>query len=268
MERFLDRQVLVTGAGKDIGRAAARRFAAEGAEVTLIGRRREPLDETAALIAEDGGRAHVALGDVTSTADVARIAGDVVSRSGRIDVVINNAGDRDPTPFVEVTEQRWDEVIATNLKGPFLLSQAAAKVMIGAGKGVILHTASIDSRGGDGTFASYSTSKAGLLGLMRTMAIELAPSGIRVNCVSPGYTDSSNLGDFVGAEVRAYLNGSFDRVPMRRMVRPEEIAAAFCFLAADEASGITGTDLVVDCGLSSNLYVLETMPDAVGTPAA
>ena len=185
-----------------------------------------------------------------------------MERWGRIDVLVNNAGIDDETPFLEIEEKNWDAVIATNLTGPFLMSQRVARELVKTGGGVILHNASIDASGGDGPFASYNASKAGLLGLNRTMAIELAPYRIRVNCVSPGYTESANLAYFVGPEVAQYLKTSFDRVPMKRMVLTDEIAAAFAFLASDDASGITGTELKVDCGLTSNLYVLETMPSA------
>src|SRR5581483_7939152 len=238
----------------------ARRFASEGALVMLVGRTAETLDATARMISDEGGSAWVHVADVTKNALVDGVVAAALERAGRIDVLINNAGNRDQTEFLEMREDAWDDVFATNLKGPFLLSQAAAKVMVEQGGGVILHTASIDSNGGDGTFASYSASKAGLLGLNRTMAIELAPYNIRVNCVSPGYTESANLAMFVGADVAEYLKTSFMRVPMKRMVKTDEVAAAFAFLASDDASGITGTELRVDCGLTANLYVLETMP--------
>jgi NAD(P)-dependent dehydrogenase (short-subunit alcohol dehydrogenase family) len=263
-QRFAGRNVIVTGPGKDIGRATARRFAAEGADVMLIGRTARTLEETAAMIAEGGGHSWVHVADVRNRAEIDSAVGTAMTRWGRIDVLINNAGDRDECPFLEMTEKRWDEVFATNLRGPFLLSQRVASEMVKTGGGVILHNASIDTGGGDGTFASYNASKAGLLGLNRTMAIELATYNIRVNCVSPGYTESANLAYFVGPEVAQYLKTSFDRVPMKRMVLTDEIAAAFAFLASDDASGITGTELKVDCGLTSNLYVLETMPSAEG----
>jgi NAD(P)-dependent dehydrogenase (short-subunit alcohol dehydrogenase family) len=262
LQRFTGRNVIVTGPGKDIGRATARRFAAEGADVMLIGRTAWTLEETQAMIADAGGRSWVHVADVRKRADIDGAVDAAIERWGRIDVLINNAGDRDDCPFLEMTEERWDEVFATNLKGPFLLSQGVAREMVKTGGGVILHNASIDSGGGDGTFASYNASKAGLLGLNRTMAIELAPHGVRVNCVSPGYTESTNLAFFVGADVAEYLKSSFDRVPMKRMVLTDEVAGAFAFLASDDATGITGTELKVDCGLTSNLYVLETMPTA------
>ena len=180
---------------------------------------------------------------------------------GRIDVLVNNAGIDDETPFLEMTEESWRAVVDTNLTGPFLLSRAVAPEMVRAGGGVILHNASIDASGGDGPFASYNASKAGLLGLNRTMALELAPHGIRVNCVSPGFTHTDMTERAVGPAMMEYLNGQFARVPMRRLVKPSEIAAAFAFLASDDASGITGIDLTVDCGLTANWFILETLPE-------
>ena len=222
----------------------------------LIGRTREPLEETAALI----GSAWAHPADVTSAADVDRAVGAAVERWGRIDVLVNNAGIDDETPFLEIREENWDAVIATNLKGPFLMSQRVAREMVRTGGGVILHNASIDASGGDGPFASYNASKAGLLGLNRTLALELAEHGVRSNCVSPGFTHTDMTERAVGPKLMEYLNGSFERVPMRRLVKPHEVAAAFAYLASEDASAVTGINLTVDCGLTANWFVLETLP--------
>jgi NAD(P)-dependent dehydrogenase (short-subunit alcohol dehydrogenase family) len=254
--RFAGKKVIVTGAGQGIGQATALRFAREGAEVLLVGRRREPLEETRGLIEGEGGRAWV------QTADAAAVDAVLEAARGRwqgIDVLINNAGVDDATPFLEVTEENWDQVVDTNLKGPFLMSQRVAREMVRGGGGVILHTASIDALGADGSYAAYNASKAGLLGLNRTMAMELAHHGIRVNCVSPGFTHTAMTAQAVGPGMLEYLTGSFERVPMRRLVKPEEVAAAFAYLASDDASGVTGTNLVVDCGTTANWYILETL---------
>jgi len=256
MRRFEGKTVLVTGAGRGIGRAIALRFAAEGADVLCVGRTREPLEETAALCES----AWVKTGDVSLSADVDRIVEAALGRWERLDVLVNNAGIDDETAFLEMQEESWDAVIATNLKGVFLMSQRVARAMRDAGGGVILHNISIDASGGDGTFASYNASKAALLGLNRTMALELAEHGIRVNGVSPGFTHTDMTERAVGPKLMEYLNGSFARVPMKRLVKPEEIAAAFAFLASDDASAITGQNLTVDCGLTANWFILETLP--------
>jgi NAD(P)-dependent dehydrogenase (short-subunit alcohol dehydrogenase family) len=261
MQRFVDKHVVVTGAGRGIGESTARRFAAEGADVLLVGRTREPLDDVAAAIQSDGGRAWVHPADVGEAADVEACVAAAVARWDRIDVLINNAGIDDETPFLEIDEGRWRDVIQTNLTGCFLMAQRVAREMARTGGGAIVHNASIDASGGDGAFASYNAAKAGLLGLNRTMALELAEHGIRSNCVSPGFTHTDMTERAVGPAMMEYLNGQFARVPMRRLVRPEEVAAAFAFLASDDASGITGIDLRVDCGLTANWFILETLPD-------
>jgi meso-butanediol dehydrogenase / (S,S)-butanediol dehydrogenase / diacetyl reductase len=257
MTRFEGKNVIVTGAGHGIGRATALRFASEGADVMCIGRHLEPLEETASLCGS--GWAHVC--DVGDSAQVQAAVDAAKARGGRIDVLVNNAGIDDETPFLEIIEENWDAVVQTNLTGPFLFSQRVAREMARSGGGVILHNASIDASGGDGPFASYNASKAGLLGLNRTMALELAQHGIRVNCVSPGFTHTDMTERAVGPKMMEYLNGSFARVPMRRLVRTEEVAAAFAYLASDDASGVTGQNLTVDCGLTANWYILETLPE-------
>jgi NAD(P)-dependent dehydrogenase (short-subunit alcohol dehydrogenase family) len=256
MTRFDGRTVIVTGAGRGIGRAIAQRLASEGADVLCLGRTLEPLEETVALC----GSGWALSADVSRSDDVQRAVDTALERWRQIDVLVNNAGIDDETPFLEIDPERWNEVIATNLTGVFLISQRVARAMRDAGGGVILHNISIDASGGDGPFASYNASKAALLGLNRTMALELAQHGIRVNGVSPGFTHTVMTEKAVGPRLIEYLNGSFDRVPMRRLVRPEEVAAAFAFLASDDASGITGHNLTVDCGLTANWYILETLP--------
>ena len=260
MTRFAGKHVIVTGAGRGIGRAIAERFASEGADVMCVGRTVEPLEETALLCEARGGSAWAHPADVAVAASVEAAVEAALARSGRVDVLVNNAGIDDETPFLEMDPETWNAVLATNLTGVFLISQAVARAMRAAGGGVILHNISIDASGGDGSFASYNASKAGLLGLNRTMALELAQYGIRVNGVSPGFTHTDMTENAVGPKLMEYLNGSFDRVPMRRLVRPEEVAAAFAFLASDDASGITGHNLTVDCGLTANWYILETLP--------
>jgi NAD(P)-dependent dehydrogenase (short-subunit alcohol dehydrogenase family) len=256
MSRFEGKNVIVTGAGRGIGRAIAERFASEGADVLCLGRTLEPLEETVELC----GSGWALSADVSRGEDVERAVSTALGRWGRIDVLVNNAGIDDETPFLEMQEERWNEVIATNLTGVFLMSQRVARAMRDAGGGVILHNISIDASGGDGPFASYNASKAALLGLNRTMALELAEHGIRVNGVSPGFTHTDMTEKAVGPRLMEYLNGSFARVPMRRLVRPDEVAAAFAFLASDDASGITGHNLTVDCGLTANWFILETLP--------
>lgn len=258
--RFADRHVIVTGGGRGIGQATARAFAAEGAEVLVLGRTVADLADTVSQITGDGGKAWLTGCDVGDEAQVEDAVRAAAQRWDRIDVLINNAGIDDDTPFLDIDRARWRAVIDTNLTGAFLMAQAVARRMAQTGGGVILHTASIDASGGDGPYAAYNASKAGLLGLNRTMALELAAVGIRSNCVSPGFTHTAMTEQAVGPKLLEYLNGSFARVPMKRLVRTGEVAQAFLFLASDQASAITGIDLRVDAGLTANWYILETLP--------
>jgi len=259
--RFPGRHVIVTGGGRGIGQATARAFAAEGAEVLVLGRTVADLEDTVGQITADGGQAWLAKCDVSDEAQVEDAARAAAERWDRIDVLINNAGIDDDTPFLDIDRARWRAIIDTNLTGAFLMAQAVARHMARTGGGVILHTASIDASGGDGPYAAYNASKAGLLGLNRTMALELAAVGIRSNCVSPGFTHTAMTEQAVGPKLLDYLNGSFARVPMKRLIRTDEVANAFLFLASDQASAITGIDLRVDAGLTANWYILETLPD-------
>jgi len=264
VRRFEGKNVIVTGAGQGIGRAIAERFAAEGADVMLIGRRPAPLEEVDIGIKEAGGNAWVHTADVSSSDDVDAAVAAANERWTGIDVLVNNAGIAEEKAFLEIEDENWDRILATNLRGAFLMAQRVARVQAAAESGSIVHIASIDASGGDGPYASYNASKAGLLGLNRTMALELGPYGIRVNCVSPGFTHTEMTEVGVPPGMMEYLVDRFDRVPLRRLVRPAEIAAACAFLASDDASGITGIDLTVDCGLTANWYILESIPSADG----
>jgi NAD(P)-dependent dehydrogenase (short-subunit alcohol dehydrogenase family) len=252
--------VAVTGSSSGIGAATARAFAAEGADVLVVGRTVADLAATVDQIGQASGRAWLAECDVTDESAVDAVVARAAERWDAIHVLINNAGIDDDTPFLDIDRARWRAVIDTNLTGAFLMAQAVARQMARGGGGVILHTASIDASGADGPYAAYNASKAGLLGLSRTMAVELASCGIRSNCVSPGFTHTAMTENAVGPELMSYLNGSFARVPQRRLVRTDEVAQAFLYLASDQASAITGTELRVDCGLTANLYILETLP--------
>jgi NAD(P)-dependent dehydrogenase (short-subunit alcohol dehydrogenase family) len=264
--RFEGRNVIVTGGNRGIGRAIVERFAAEEGDVLVVGRNEETIEATVAAVEATGGRAWGLRGDVTRPEDLQRIVAEAKNRWSRIDVLVNNAGIGHETPFLEIPEEEWDRVLATNLRAPFLLSQLVAREMARMGGGAIVHIASIDASGADGPFASYNASKAALLGLNRTMALELAEHGIRVNCVSPGFTHTDMTEQGVPPGMMDYLLKRFDRVPMRRLVKPAEVAAACAYLASDDASAITGVDLTVDCGLTANWYILETLADVESQP--
>ena len=197
-----------------------------------------------------------------------RGAWDAVGASAdRIDIVVSNAGTQSPpTPFVDIDLDSWARQLDVNLTAHFIIGQLAARSMIGRGGGVILFTGTVAALAGGGEFAPYCASKAGLLALMRVMAVELAAHRIRVNAVSPGPVDTPFSAAFVSEEQREQLRRSFPVIPMNRMARPEEVADAFAFLASDDAAYITGHNLVVDGGLIVQLGRGRAWPEGESGP--
>ncbi|KAA0084543.1 SDR family oxidoreductase [Mycolicibacterium sp. P9-64] len=260
-KKLVGRTAIVTGAGQGIGESIALTLADQGAEVMVVGRSLEPLEATVAGIEARGGRAFAVQADISSATDVSAAISAAIGRWGRIDILVNNAAVFDEPTFFELDERTFQATFAINVTGTFLLSQAAARHMAEAGKGSIVHISSIDSLGADGPFTAYTATKAAVVSLARTMTMELAPLGIRVNCVAPGFVNTDMVHKTSTPNVIDHMLNDFTRVPMRRLVEPEEIGAAVAFLASDEASAITGINLVVDGGLTSNLFVMETLPE-------
>jgi NAD(P)-dependent dehydrogenase (short-subunit alcohol dehydrogenase family) len=252
MGRFDGRNVIVTGGNRGIGRAIVDRLASEGADVMVVARNAETIDATVRSVEERGGKAWGHHADLTRSGEVRSIVAAATARWPRIEVLVNNAGIGYETPFLEIPEEQWDEVIATNLRAPFLLSQLVAREMAATGGGAIVHIASIDASGGDGPYASYNASKAGLLGLNRTMAIELAPHGIRVVSLHPTGVDTplnDGLAAMEGAtplEIAERSAGNLLPVPW---IEPRDVAEALRFLVSDRARYVTGTAFVIDAGL-------------------
>ncbi|MGO4246203.1 SDR family NAD(P)-dependent oxidoreductase [Paenarthrobacter sp. RAF54_2] len=259
--RLEGQTAIVTGAGRGIGQSIALRLASEGAEVLIVGRAPEPLAETVAFIEGAGGRAWSISADISSEADVRRLAETALERWGRIDVLVNNAAVFDEPPFLEVDAATIRQSFDINVVGTFLLSQAIARGMVDNGRGSIIHISSIDALGADGPVTAYSATKAAVVSMARTMTIELSPFGVRVNCVAPGFVNTDMVHKTSTPNVLEHMLNDFNRVPIRRLIEPEEIAATVAFLASDEASGITGTNIVVDGGLTANLFVMETLPE-------
>lgn len=259
--RFEGRTAIVTGAGRGIGQAIAARLAAEGADVLVVGRTAELLEETVTAISQSGGRAWARPADISSTADVDALVSAAMARWPQIDVLVNNAAVFDEPPFFENDAETFRTTLDINILGTFLMSQRVAREMEAAGRGAIVHISSIDALGADGPYSAYTATKAAVVSLARTMAMELSPLGIRTNCVAPGFVNTDMVHKITPPNIMEYMLRSFDRVPMKRLVEPEEIAAAVAFLASDDASAITGANLVVDGGLTANLYALETLPE-------
>jgi NAD(P)-dependent dehydrogenase (short-subunit alcohol dehydrogenase family) len=254
------KRAIVTGSTRGMGRAIAQAFVAEGAQVAVWGRSAA----AAATAAREIGAAAGFGADLADPGATAAAFAESLAALGGLDILVNNAGiSGAAAPFLSMAPDEWDRMLAVNLTAPMRLSQLAARHMAGTG-GAILMNASIAASGADGAFAHYSASKAGLLALTRGMAVELAPHGIRVNAVSPGYTRTDMTMQYFGAEMADFLDKGFLRAPTRRIVEAEEVAQAFVFLASDRAAGITGTNLTVDGGLTANLFIMETFPDAAG----
>jgi NAD(P)-dependent dehydrogenase (short-subunit alcohol dehydrogenase family) len=258
--RFEGRRALVSGGGRGIGEAAARRLALEGAEVLVVARTAAEVEAVAASIVDAGGKAWAFAADVGDPAQVEAAVGAAGDRWGGIDVLVNCAGIDHDCGFLDFPDEEWDRVLRVNLTGAFLMAQRVARVMARGGGGSIVHVSSIDAYGADGNQVAYNASKAGMLGLSRTMATELAAHGIRSNVIAPGYTATPLTRQYVGEEMYGHMMGGFDRIPQRRMATPEEVAAAICFLASDDAAAITGSELTVDGGTTANLYIVETLP--------
>jgi NAD(P)-dependent dehydrogenase (short-subunit alcohol dehydrogenase family) len=258
----LDGQVaLVTGAGRGIGAGIALELATRGARVALMGRTQGILQESAELIrARTAAEVSVHPGDVTDERSVENVIDAVLRQHARIDVLVNNAGTIDQAQFLDIGLTGWNAVIATNLTGVFLMTQRVARRMRASGGGSVVNIASIDAYGTDGPQASYTAAKAGVVGLTKAAATELAPIKVRVNSVSPGWVHTKMVEEFVSADAMKYLLGRFARVPMQRLVEINEVARAVAFLAGPGSSAITGIDVPVDCGTLSNLYVFETLP--------
>ena len=255
-KRFEGKRVIVTGAGSGIGRATALRFAAEGAALlVLCDNRPERIEEVRTEIEQLGARVISMPGDVGDPAVCDSIIDTTVTAGGGIDVLVSNAAPFHPqTPFLEFSRNIWHKEVAINLTASFVLGQGAARVMAKGGGGAILYTASINANGAGRGSTSYCTTKAGILTLIKVMAVELAPYGIRVNAVSPGPADTARSVELVGEAKMEEFRRRFSVVPMGRLATADDIANAFLFLASDEAAYVTGHNLVVDGGLTAQIY--------------
>jgi 3-oxoacyl-[acyl-carrier protein] reductase len=247
MGRLDGRTAIVTGAGKGLGRAFSLRLAEEGARIVAVTRAdMEGLEETARIVREAGGQALVSRVDVTSRADVERMASEAAEEFGRIDILVNNAAyyyGVTRKPFDEVDEEQWDRMMAVNVKGPWLCARAVFPHMQAQGKGKIVNLASEVFFTGSHGFVHYTASKGGVIGLTRALAVELGPHNICVNAVAPGFTDTEASRTL--ANVEKY---DTSRTPLRRLETPEDLVGITAFLASDESDFITGQTILVDGG--------------------
>lgn len=246
--RLEGKVAIVTGAGSGIGEAAARAFAREGAKVVLVGRRAAPLRANADAIAAAGGDVLVAAADVSRADEVEAVVRTTTDRFGRLDCVFNNAGIQGRGgPIVDMEEASFDELIAVNLKGPWLMTRAALRVMIPQGDGgAIVNTSSFLATAATVGTSGYSASKAGLDAMIRAVALEAGTHGIRVNNVSPGVIDTPML----RAHGDAILPPLAARAALGRVGTPEDIADVAVWLCTDAARFVTGQSLLVDGGFT------------------
>jgi len=247
-QTFAGKIVLVTGAAKGIGRAASRAFAREGAQLVLTDKESAPGNAVAEELRAEGAQLFFLQADVTDPAQVHRLFATILDVCGRLDCAFNNAGIIGPiATAATMSEDEWDAVLAINLKSVFLCMKEELRIMIPAGRGAIVNTASIAGLVGSQVSPAYSASKHGVVGLTKTAALQHAKSGIRVNAVCPGGTYTSIAPDLLeeGSVARAHVAAMH---PMGRGAEPEEVAAAALWLCSDAASFVTGHALAVDGG--------------------
>lgn len=240
-----DKVAVVTGASRGIGRAIALKLAACGARVVLSARSQAALDDLAAEIAAAGGEALAVPTDIARTAEVENLFERAVERFGQVDILVNNAGITRDTLLVRMKDADWDAVLETNLKGPFVCSRAAAKIMTKQRSGRIINISSVVGEMGNAGQANYCASKAGLIGLTKSMARELARRHVTVNAVTPGFI-VTDMTEVLSDKVKEELLG---QIPLGRFGEADDIAAAVVFLASDQAAYITGQVLGVNGGM-------------------
>jgi len=246
MKTLEGRVAVVTGAGRGLGKAMALALAGAGARLALVARSQDQLEQAAAECRALGTEAEANPTDVTDEPAVARLAREVIGRFGRLHILINNAGVNIRKPLTDFTLAEWRQVLDTNLTGAFLMCRAFIPHMKGQGYGRIINVCSNQSHVGLAHRAVYGASKAGLLGLTRALALELAPEKITVIGISPGPIHTEiNEALFADPAIRQWF---LDRVPLGRLGRPEEIGALAVYLCREAAGFITGADILIDGG--------------------
>jgi 3-oxoacyl-[acyl-carrier protein] reductase len=242
--KLKDKVAVITGGSRGLGKAIAQRFLEEGAMVVITATKEDRLRKAAEELS-GLGRIESVLMNVSEFSDVQDTMKSIIEKYGRVDILVNNAGITADSQLVNMTEDQFDLVIAVNLKGVFNCTKAVAEKMIERGYGRIINISSVTAHNGNFGQTNYTASKAGVIAMTQTWAKELGKKGITVNAVAPGYT----LTEMVEAVPEKAIEAIKEKTPVRRLGRPEEIAAACAYLSSDEAAFVTGTVLKIDGGL-------------------
>ncbi len=235
-----NKKVLITGAGRGIGRQTAIEMAKEGAVILGAGLSQAPLDEMAQLVHKAGGRVYTATMDIADYEEARRVIHSLAEEAGGIDVLVNCAGIFEEAFFVDMTPQQWQRTVSVDLTGVYNVTHAAIPYIIEA-KGSVISIVSQDAFYGCTGYSHYSACKAAVVGLMRTLARELGADGVRVNCIAPGITETDMTKDRIETGLQGYL----EKLPVGRIGKPEDIANSVVFLASEKAGFITGQ--VIHC---------------------
>lgn len=242
--RLENKVAIITGAGSGIGKETALLFAKEGAKVVVADMNEKAGEETVTQIKKNGDGVFVKL-DVSNREQAKQVVKITLEKYGRIDILINNAGIVQDAFLSKMTEEQWDKVINVNLKGVFNCTQAVVEVMMNQGKGVIINTSSIVGLNGNVGQVNYAATKAGLIGMTKTLAKELGKKGIRVNAVAPGFI-ATPMTSTVPEKILEMMK---EKTPLRRLGQAKDIANAYLYLASDDANFVNGAVLCVDGGL-------------------
>ncbi|GLI06880.1 beta-ketoacyl-ACP reductase [Paenibacillus tyrfis] len=243
--RLQGRTALITGGAAGIGRETAALFAQEGARVVIADYNKQQGEEAIQALLQKGADAHFIEVDVSDSGSVTKMAAEALARYGAVDVLINNAGITQDRTLAKMTEEEWHRVIQVNLNGVFYCTKALVHSMIERGSGKIISTASIVGVHGNIGQTNYAAAKAGIIGMTKTWAKELGPKGIQANAVAPGFIETGMVANMPEKVVQQML----EKIPLRRLGRPMDVANAYLFLASSESDYVNGTVLEVNGGL-------------------